>query len=191
MLYKILPLILIANIGTVFAQVTVSTNATSKLKSYRFTENGFKLELIQRLPDQTRAFFMARGFSSTVANKIGLSCIFQGIGTNISNTKNPTAIEVSLKNWHVYANKKIQSIKMKETWNKEWAGSTVTNASKIAYKWATFPSYQNFANSGDYGWGMISFNLPPGTTFDLAISWKDNNKTHKAWMRSLECPNDR
>jgi len=174
-----------------FAKVTVETNPDAKLISYRFSQAGFKLDLIQRLPDQTRAFFMARGFPNAVANKIGLSCIFQGIGTNVSGVQNSTSIEVSLKDWKIHTGNDVTRIKMKETWDKEWLNADVSNASKIAYKWATFPSHQIFSNNGDYGWGMISFNLPPETVFDLEISWNQNTKTHKAWIRSLQCPSDR
>ncbi len=173
------------------AGVEIKTDPQTRLKSYRLQQGGFKLELVQRLPDQTRAFFMARGFSKKIANDIALSCVFQTIGTNISDKTNPAAIEVSLKDWRLKVNNKEKKVKLKTAWDKQWSETEVNKASRIAFKWATFPSYQNFSNSGDYGWGMTSFNLPPQTVFDLKIVWTQNKKPQHAWIRSIECPEDR
>ncbi len=187
--YLIIVLLVLA-VNT-FAAVSMNKNPSTQLISWALTEGNFKLELIQRLPDQTRAFFQARGFSRKVANDIALSCIFQAIGKNISNSKHVNSISYSLKDWELRVNNKLQNIKLKETWGKEWSTSDVNAAAKIAFTWATFPTQQIFASEGDYGWGMISFGLPPKSVFDLKVVWKDNNKIKSAWIHSITCPKDR
>ena len=51
--------------GQVSAMVTTSIDPETQLQSWTLQEGAFSLQLIQRLPDQTRAFYMARGFSRT------------------------------------------------------------------------------------------------------------------------------
>ncbi|VAW93033.1 hypothetical protein MNBD_GAMMA23-835 [hydrothermal vent metagenome] len=190
-IYLIIPLFLL--VANTFAAVSVTKNPSTQLKSWVLKEGGFKLELIQRLPDQTRAFFQGRGFSSKIANDLALSCIFQAIGTNIGTPKQKHAesVSYSLKDWKIKMGDKIQTVKSKEIWKTQWSPSAVNTAAKIAFTWATFPTQQTFSSSSDYGWGMISFGFPPKTTFDLKVVWKQNNKTNSRWVRAIMCPPDR
>ena len=48
-------------------------------------EKGISLRLVQRLPIQSRAFFLARGFNKQQAEIIAQSCIFQTVFKNTSN----------------------------------------------------------------------------------------------------------
>ncbi len=183
--------LLLLPLADTFAAVKLTENSTTQLQSWHLTKGDFSLKLIQRLPDQTRAFFQGRGFSKKIANDIALSCVFQAIGTNIGTIKNAESVSYSLKDWQVRVKQKIRKIKLKESWKEQWQKADVSSASKIAFTWATFPTKQRFAGAGDYGWGMISFDLPPETIFDLKVVWKQNNKLHHAWIHSLKCPEDR
>ena len=187
--YIIIPLLFM--VTTAFADVVVTTNPSTQLRAWVLTEGDFKLELIQRLPDQTRAFFQGRGFSTKIANDLAVSCIFQAIGTNIGKPENAQPVSYSLKDWQIKINNKIQALKLKETWKAQWLPSEVKPAARIAFTWATFPTQQTFASGGDYGWGMVSVGLPPESTFDLKVVWKQNNKTRSTWIRRLTCPQDR
>ncbi len=187
--YIIIPLLFM--VTTAFADVVVTTNPSTQLRAWVLTEGDFKLELIQRLPDQTRAFFQGRGFSAKIANDLALSCIFQAIGTNIGKPENAQPVSYSLKDWQIKINNKIQALKLKETWKAQWLPSEVKPAARIAFTWATFPTQQTFASGGDYGWGMVSVGVPPESTFDLKVVWKQNNNTRSTWIRRLTCPQDR
>jgi len=186
--YLIIPLFLMASNAS--AKVSVKENPSTQLSAWTLKEGGFKLELIQRLPDQTRAFFQARGFSNKIANNLALSCIFQAIGTNIGKDKHAEPISYSLKDWKIKINNKIQNVKLKESWKEKWSGSDVNAAARIAFTWATFPTQQTFTSGGDYGWGMISLGLPPESTFDLKVVWKQNQEINSAWIRTIICPQD-
>ncbi len=188
-IYLIIPLFLL--VANTFAAVGVTKNPSTQLKSWVLKEGNFKLQLIQRLPDQTRAFFQGRGFSTKVANDLALSCIFQVIGTNIGTPKHAEPVSYFLKDWKIKMGDKIQTVKLKENWKKQWSSTDVNTAARIAFTWATFPTEQTFSGGGDYGWGMISFGLPPKSEFDLKVVWKQNNKTNSTWIRAITCPQDR
>ena len=173
------------------ASVEKTVDSETLLTSWKLTEAPFSLELIQRLPDQTRAFFQGRGFSSDIANDIATQCVLQTIGKNTSQTPQSKSIFYDLHDWKIHVNTKAQSIKFKETWDKEWAEDGLSSAPRIAFRWATFPTQQNFDPGGDFNWGMISFGLPPGTIFDLEVVWKHNNRTFSQLIKQIECPADR
>ncbi len=161
------------------------------LITWRLVDSGLKLELSQRLPDQTRAFFQGRGFSADIANNIANSCVFQTIGENISEGKASGTVSIALEHWLVKYARAHHFLKLKEAWDSEWPEGSVTVASRVAFRWAMFPSKQSFEPGGDYGWGMTSYGLPPGERFDLHVFWKLNGQLKDAWIDNLECAKDR
>jgi len=188
-----------------FAEITKTELAETKLIEWKLVEQNLELKLIQRLPDQTRSFFEARGFSKAITNDIATSCVFQTITRNNSKNKNQT-LHISLKKWRIKTDGKIQPVKLKETWEQQWRDSQVKISSKIAFRWATFPTEQSFEPSGDYNWGMISFGLKPGSVFDLYVEWKTNDQainnqtnndqtsstqTNSIWINNITCPKNR
>lgn len=60
-------------------------------------------------------------------------------------------------------------------------------ASRLAFRWATFPTQQTFEQGGDYNWGMTSFGLPPGTIFDLHVFWMQGSQQKDLWIKSIQC----
>ncbi|VAW59954.1 hypothetical protein MNBD_GAMMA08-1119 [hydrothermal vent metagenome] len=170
-----------------YAEVTKTVLPETHLIEWKLLDENLELKLIQRLPDQTRSFFEGRGFSKKITNNIAQSCVFQTITRNTSKAKDQT-IHVALKNWSIKINNKTRAIKLKEDWDKEWTDNDVKPASRLAFRWATFPTEQSFEPSGDYNWGMISFGPKPGSQFDLYIEWKNNNKTKSVWIKNMTCP---
>jgi len=175
------------------AEVTRSTDAETGLKSWALNNDAFGLELIQRLPDQTRGFFQGRGFSRQVADQIATECVLQTIGKNNSSASTgKKSIQYNLQDWKVSVGGHLQGIKLKEQWEREWGDDPqISNAARIAFRWATFPTQQEFEPGGDFNWGMISFGLPPGTAFDLKVRWTQNGKAQSNWIKHIECPADR
>ena len=167
------------------------TDAETHLTAWKLTQGGLELELIQRLPEQTLAFFQARGFSQPIAHHIGNSCVFQTIGKNIYTRAADESISIHLADWRVKVNGKKQSVKLKETWDKEWTDEQVEPSARLAFRWATFPTQQTFEPAGDYNWGMISFDLAPGSEFDLLVVWKQGKTLQQQWIKSLHCPENK
>ncbi len=173
--------------GLAFAGLDKTVDEQTGLIGWKLKQSGLELELIQRLPDQTRAFFLARGFPAEIADTLGESCIFQTI---LRNTGSSAALTVSLKNWRVNQAGVSQSLKLKEVWDQSWSDDDVSKSARLAFRWATFPTEQTF-QKGDYNWGMISFGLPAGAHFRLDLVWHDANKKHIAQIENLSCADDR
>jgi hypothetical protein len=173
------------------ADVTQSVDEQTALVSWKIDDGNFELELKQLLPDQTRAFFLARGFSRAIANTIATGCIMQTIGRNSEKEGASAAvIDVDLKLWRMLHNGSEGPIRIKEQWDSEWSSGEVSDKARLAFRWATFPTQQDFA-PGDYGWGMTSFALPPGRNFDLKVAWSVAGVEKEAWIRGIQCADER
>ncbi len=176
--------------ATAMAGVTQSVDEQTDLASWKMHDGNFELELTQLLPDQTRAFFLARGFSKEIANAIATACIMQTIGRNSAEQGVPGSIDVDLKQWRMLHDGAESPIKLKEQWDSEWSATEVSDAARLAFRWATFPTQQNFAH-GDYGWGMSSFGLVPGERFDLKVVWSAAGVQKESWIRGIQCAEER
>ena len=157
--------------------------------SWTLEQDALELQLIQRLPDQTRAFYQGRGFTPAIANALGEACIFQTIARNVLPPDSTAAVEVNLTNWRIHVQGKSAPVKLKEEWLQDWETGEATRAARIAFRWATFPTRQTFL-PGDYNWGMISFGPLPGATFDLRVVWRQDNEEKSAWIYRIQCPED-
>ncbi len=179
-----------------FSVVTHSTHPETGLRGWKFEQDDIQLELIQRLPDQTRGFFLARGFKRNIANQIANACVFQTIirntgSTTLAEQSDQNAINVSLKQWRIQFKDKTIPLKLKEDWIDNWPLSSVKPAARHAFRWASFPTEQAFHPTGDYNWGMITFGLSPGDVFDLQIQWQIAGAAHKAVIKNIQCAPDR
>jgi len=190
-MHFLLLICLILSPSLIFAQVSHRIDAETQLESWKLEDNGMELELIQRLPDQSRAFFQGRGFTSKIADKISKSCIFQVIARNSKEKEKGLPITIRLQDWQVVFNKQTQGIKLKEAWDADWSINEVNQAARIAFRWATFPTEQTFDAGGDYNWGMMSIGLTPGDKFALKVNWKEGTQAKEQWINDLKCPIDR
>ncbi len=170
-------------------------NADTGLKTWGIIDSGLELKFIQRLPDQTRGFFLGRGFTTEQANDIATHCVFQTVAKNTQAGKEGGSVSLDLSQWILFVNGKQQKVKLKEDWIKEWQSlentdKKVKKSAQIAFRWSTFPSQQTFEPGGDYNWGMISFGLPPGQPFDLQLKWLRANEVHSIVIKNIQCPDD-
>jgi len=159
------------------------------LALWRWEGEGVSFELVQRLPDQTRAFFQGRGFDSGPANAFALGCVFQTIFKNTATDPGAGALDYDMAQWRVVTPSGRQPPRLKAQWDREWATQGVSQAARIAFHWALLPTRQGF-EPGDYNWGMTSYGLPPGKRFDLELVWWRGGKRETALIRDIECPRD-
>lgn len=171
------------------ADVIQSTNEETGLRKWQLLEGNLEVELVQRLPDQTRGFFMARGFSAAIAEEIAVSCIFQTVIRNRGGPDAGGTIGIDLTQWRIHHAGGEQGVRLKEPWMASWSEGTVGEASRLAFQWALFPTRQEFL-ADDYNWGMTAFGLPPGKVFDLDLAWQVNGKAHSARIAAIECAPD-
>ncbi|WP_455221218.1 hypothetical protein [Kaarinaea lacus] len=170
-------------------EVLTGTDKDAKLPFWEWRDDVVSLRLVQRLPDQTRAFFMGRGFSREHAELIAQSCIFQTVYKNISTPASPSVIEYDLTQWKVLYKGKALPLKTKEVWQEEWNKLKTSQTVQIAFLWSLIPTQQRYEPQ-DYNWGMTSYNLPPGEKFDLEITWRQDGVKQTALIRNIQCAPD-
>jgi hypothetical protein len=171
------------------ASVTTGTDEQARLPYWQLSDESMSLRLVQRLPDQTRGFFLARGFSPEHAERIAQSCVFQTVFHNTSNAGVSSPLVYNLRDWVVYVDGKQQGLKTREDWDSEWRQLGTSQAARIAFEWALYPTRQTY-KPGDYNWGMSIFNLSPGTRFNVKVVWRQHGKIHSDIIEGIECAPD-
>jgi len=171
------------------AVVNTGTDDEARLPYWEIVEPGVSIRLVQRLPDQTRGFFQARGFSVADSELIAQSCVFQTVFKNLSLASEPVKIEYNLREWVVYAAGAKRAMKTREDWKKIWTARGAALPAQLAFEWALLPTRQSYG-PGDYNWGMSIYGLAPGTLFDLDLVWHQNGERRTARLKGVQCAPD-
>jgi hypothetical protein len=171
------------------AEVVKSADGETGLAKWSFTAGDVEIELLQRLPDQTRGFFQARDFPVAVADEIARNCIFQTIIRNGGTPGAGSPVAIDLGTWRIRHDGAENGIKLKEAWLASWPEATVGQAARLAFQWALFPTRQEFL-PGDYNWGMTAYGLSAGSVFDLKVLWQSGGVAESGWIRGIECAAD-
>ena len=170
-------------------QLQTGIDQEATLPYWQISDAGMSLRLVQRLPDQTRGYFQARGFTKAESDLIARSCVFQTVFKNESSHGQPGELQYNLHDWIVSAGGKQQGLKLREDWQREWQQRQVPKAAQIAFEWSLYPTQQVY-RPGDYNWGMSIFNLKPGTQFNLKVVWRQYGKIHTATIKDMQCAAD-
>lgn len=179
-------------IGMAMAAVTLSsgTDAEAQLPYWQAASAGVSVRLVQRLPDQTRGYFQARGFSVADADHIARHCVFQTIFRNNSaQTPHPGPVSYDLREWVVHQDGRRLGLKTREDWQAVWRTRGAPAAAQVAFEWSLLPTRQRY-QPGDYNWGMTVMNLAPGTVFDVELIWHEDGHRRVAHIRSMRCAPD-
>jgi hypothetical protein len=171
------------------AVINTGTDAEAGLPYWEVVEHGVSIRLVQRLPDQTRGFFQARGFSIADSELIAQSCVFQTILKNVTLPSDPSVIEYNLDEWVVHTGGAQRRMKTREDWQKEWIARRAPQAAQLAFEWGLVPTRQSY-RPGDYNWGLSVFNLAPGTPFDLDVVWRQSGERRSARLKGVVCAPD-
>jgi hypothetical protein len=158
------------------------------LRYWEWQGEGILLRLTQRLPDQTRAFFLARGFSAEDADFLARKCVFQTLFKN-TNAPGGKTVSYSLDEWNVHTAGITQGMLTREHWHGIWEARTLAQPARIAFEWSLLPTRQVYQPE-DYNWGMTSFGLEPDTRFDLEFFWQQNGARFSGYFEDVECPAD-
>ena len=181
-------LLIAAPAATATEPVTTGTMPETGLRYWEWNAQDVLFRLTQRLPDQTRAYFMARGFDAGHADIVATRCMFQSMFKNTA-TEGEPGISIDLEGWRLHAAGTEKHLLTREYWQQEWAQRAVSRSATIAFEWSLLPTRQVYAPS-DYNWGMTSYGLPPGTHFDLDFSWQREGKQWQGRLNGVECPAD-
>lgn len=165
------------------------TDESAGLPYWEWRTKNVSLRLVQRLPDQSRAFFMARGFSPSQADLIARSCVFQTVFKNITPPAQQRLVEYNLLTWRVVYAGKARSLKTREQWMQHWRRENVVPSAQIAFEWSLLPTQQQY-QAQDYNWGMTTYNLAPGKRFDLTIKWTEDGREKIGRINDVQCAPD-
>ena len=172
--------------GLVSADVLNARDPETGLASWTWRDRGVSLQLRQLLPDQTRAFFLGRGFQAGEADRVGRACVFQTIFRN----DGLKPVEYDLTDWSVHHEGRRLPLQTREIWESYWQEQKTGKAPRIAFRWALLPTRQRF-EPGDYNWGMTSFGLVPGERFDLSLSVSIGGDPVNTEIAGITCAPDR
>ena len=171
------------------AEVTRSVNPDNGLEGWHFADGDIEIELIQRLPDQTRALFMNHEFSREVIEQLALSCMFQTIVRNADRSGSDRVVSIDLTQWRMRHDGKVGGILLKEPLLASWSDTDASPAAKLVVRWGMFPTQQDYM-PGDYNWGLTAYGVPPGTEFDLRVSWREGDVEHTGEILGVVCAPD-
>lgn len=158
------------------------------LRYWEWQGGGALFRLTQRLPDQTRAFFLARGFRAEDADFLARNCVFQTLFQNTEPAGGAT-VRYNLDEWSVHARGTTHPLLTRERWSDIWEGRNVAQPARIAFEWSLLPTRQLYRPE-DYNWGMTSFGLEPGAHFDLDFSWERDGIPQQGRLVGVQCPDD-
>lgn len=181
-------IVLLSSGSVAAATISRHDQTASGLLGWRVQDRNIKIELNPLLKDQVRAFYLGRGFSGPLTERIADSCVYQTVIENISAPDMNTQVNVNLSDWRVNGESGPVALPSKGEWIQEWKASGASAASILAFKWATFPTLQYFKLTGDYGWGMILFGKQAGKTFDLLLKWTTDGEPEEQLVQGLSCP---
>jgi len=164
------------------AAVKVEVGEETGLRTWLWTHEGVSLQLVQRLPDQTRAYMLGRGFPPAVADELATSCFFGSMFRN----DGILPLDFDLKLWRVVQEGEKSSLMVREFWKERLQKQEISKAARIALNWSLMPTQQHF-EPGDYNWGMTVYGLAPGKTFDLHLQLMLGDKLVEAVILDLQC----
>ncbi|WP_419605277.1 hypothetical protein [Thiolapillus sp.] len=168
--------------GLSAASVTMEVGEKTGLRTWQWNHDGVSLRLVQRLPDQTRAYLQGRGFPAEIANELATSCFFGSIFRNDGSLP----LDFDLTTWKVVHKGKKSQLLVREYWKQRLQDQVLPQAARIALNWSLMPTVQHF-EPGDYNWGMTVYGLSPGESFDLHLKILLDGKPVEATLSGLQC----
>ncbi len=174
--------ILLLCTALVRADVSVQTGKNTGLRTWKWTHNGISLTLVQRLPDQTRAYAQSRGFSADQSSQLATACFFGSMFRNDGDQP----MDFDLDQWRIVYDGKASHMATREYWAARFSEQVISTAARVGLKWSLMPTRQHF-EAGDYNWGMTAYGLPPGSVFDLYLRLHIAGKPVDAIIPGLQC----
>ena len=159
------------------AETSVHKNEISGLLTWTADDEGFKVELIQLLPDFIRAIYAKHNFPKQEVERAASYCVF---GTIIKNTSDQY-LSYRVLDWrYLTKDGKQHPVKTKTQWLQEWRKAGIT------FSWTLLPDTGEFA-VGDWQQGFTTVKLPRETEFDLIYKWQLDGVPHTGVLENIKC----
>jgi hypothetical protein len=144
---------------------------------------GVEISLTQLLPDQVRAFYVARGFELADAEIFASACVFMTVFRNLSA---PGEVHFRLTDWTLRGDDGEQPLPALDTWMERWEALNVLPSARLAFRWAQFPPEQVYAQ-GEWNQGMLATGRQPGHRFDLIARWTVAGQPYEGRLTDVAC----
>jgi hypothetical protein len=151
--------------------------------TFEAQDHGVTVSLTQLLPDQVRAFYVARGFDLDDAEVFARSCVYM---TVLRNDTAPGTLDFRLSDWEIQYDGEVRPVPPLDDWSAQWAARGVPDAARLAFRWAQFPSEQSYA-PGEWNQGMLATGLPSGSRFDLIARWTIADRIYEGRLDDVRC----
>jgi hypothetical protein len=89
--------------------------------------------------------------------------------------------------WKAKNKENEQTIKINSEWLSLFKEKKVTPSALIAFRLAQLPEEQEYEPNGDWNQGMLSINMPIGSTFDLMVYWDIKGTDYKLKLEGVHC----
>ena len=170
--------------GAAAVTVPERTDARSGAPVWKWQGDGVAVRALGRPPDQTRAFFIARGFPDDAARRFSRSCVF---GMTLRNRAAGGPIRFDVADWRVRTGGGEHPPVPTARWQRRWRSMGVPERARTAFAWATFPRSEQLGEGG-YLMGMVAMGLDPGQRFDLVLRWRQGGTERGVTLEGLRCP---
>ncbi len=162
------------------AEMSIHKNEATGLLTWSVDNEGFKIELIQLIPDFVRAIYAKHNFPKQEVENVASYCVF---GTILKNTSNQH-LSYRVADWR-YQTKdgKQHAVKTKTQWLQEWRKAGIT------FSWTLLPDIGEFS-VGDWQQGFTTIKLPRETVFDFIYTWQLDGVAHTGILKNISCAPD-
>lgn len=162
------------------SETSVYKNPETGLLTWTVNDEGFKIELIQLIPDFVRAIYAKHHFSKKEVERVASYCVF---GTILKNTSDKY-LSYRVADWRYQpADAKQYPVKTKTQWLEEW------RKAGIKFSWTLLPDIGEFS-VGDWQQGFTTIKLPREATFDLIYKWQLDGVPHTGVIKNVRCAPD-
>ena len=153
---------------------------------HRAARDGVTLTANPLSVEQRLAFYIARGFPAAAIRPYAQSC---GFSFGMLNTGTRPA-RTLLADWHaIGADGRRVRLRAPAAWDADWALANVSEAARIAFRWAQFQAENTF-EAGDWIMGMATLEAPLPGSFRLVARYHDEKGVHEIVLDELACGRD-
>ncbi len=170
--------------GSLLAGPVITTDPNTGAVTWRQDQDGVSFSLTQLLPEQLLAFYVNRGFSIEQIEDFAHACVFM---TVLRNHRSEGTIHFNRQRWQVTSNGQSVNIISTDQWLKRLNEQPVSGSSLLAFKWAQFPSEQEYEPGGDWNQGMQAIGLPPGSEFNIRVIWDIDKRDYFNQLNGVHC----
>ncbi len=161
-------------------EMSVHKNEVTGLLSWTGDNDGFKIQLIQLIPDFVRAIYAKHNFPKREVERVASYCVF---GTILKNTSDKQ-LSYRVSDWRYRTQDgKQHPVKTKTQWLQEWQKAGIT------FSWTLLPDIGEFS-VGDWQQGFTTIKLPRETRFDFIYKWQLDGVAHTGVLKNISCAPD-